>query len=152
MTEQWKPVTGYEGQYRVSDTGLVAGVTRKLVDGRTYKGRMLRPSGRKEGHTHVVLSHGAEKRTYQVARLVYTAFVGPIPTNHRVFFKDGDPKNNHVSNLALHVPCPNTDPKLEPRDKERIRALRNQGIALKEIASFFGVSDSFVSMVATVKR
>ncbi len=152
MTEEWKPVIGYEGQYRVSDTGLVAGVTRKLVDGRTYKGRMLRPSGRKDGHTHIVLSHGGEKRTYQVARLVYTAFVGPIPKNHYILFNDGDPKKNHVSNLALHVPCPNTDPKLEPRDKERIRALRNQGIALKEIASFFGVSESFVSMVATGKR
>ena len=44
-------------------------------------------------------SHKKNERTRLVHRLVYETWVGPIPDGHHVDHIDGNPANNHVSNL-----------------------------------------------------
>ena len=47
------------------------------------------------------LGHCGEQHTYQVHRLVVMAFIGDIPPGMVVNHKDGNPKNNNLSNLEV---------------------------------------------------
>lgn len=104
-TEQWKPVVGYEGLYEVSDHGNVRSLGRTVTkkNGQIYRrrGGPLKPrSGQK--YASVVL-YDAEGATWtvRVHRLVILAFVGPIPDGMLVRHYDDNPRNNHLSNLAI---------------------------------------------------
>ena len=46
-------------------------------------------------------AHGRERKVNSAAVLVWTAFVGEIPAQNWVQYKDGDPKNFALSNLYL---------------------------------------------------
>ena len=47
------------------------------------------------------------RKTFLVHRLVYEAFMGPIPKGMWVNHKDGNKLNNHISNLELTTPKQN---------------------------------------------
>lgn len=104
MTEQWKPVAGYEGIYEVSDQGRVRSLDRTIVyrDGRVWraKGKMLNPSRAKDGgYPVVVLSQHSKRAHHYVHRLVLETFVGPPPEGMECRHMDGNPENNTVENL-----------------------------------------------------
>lgn len=108
MDEEWRPVVGYEGNYEVSNFGGVRTVdhyVRSYVPNRGLSGqRMIRGRRRvwsydRIGRPIVSLSRNNEKCTKQVCRLVIEAFVGPCPRGMECCHNDGDPTNNHVSNL-----------------------------------------------------
>lgn len=88
-TEQWLAVPGYEG-YLVSDDGRVW--ARDL-------GRCLIPHASPKGYSLVTLSRQGERRKVRVHRLVLAAFIGPCPPGHVACHGDGNPANNHLSNL-----------------------------------------------------
>lgn len=100
MTEQWKPVPGWEGQYEVSDLGAVRSLPRRAWSTRgsgfwvNVKGRHVKAPIR-GGHPSVRLG-GEEER--QVRFLVLEAFTSPpyIGTPKHL---DGDPTNNSLANL-----------------------------------------------------
>ncbi|HFK1452850.1 NUMOD4 domain-containing protein [Bacillus wiedmannii] len=98
--EEWRPVVGYEGVYEVSNFGGVRGVTRKLEDGRTYKGR--RKSMRRHprtGHWRTNLSWGGKKKIYYIHTLVAKAFCENPKRLPEVHFKDGNLDNFSARNL-----------------------------------------------------
>lgn len=104
-TEEWRPVVGYEGLYEVSDHGRVRSVARVVVmrNGvpRPIRERLLKAHVKEYGHRSVALSKNGVEMTYGVHRLVLLTFGGPPPfpeaaTRHI----DGDPTNNHPSNLC----------------------------------------------------
>lgn len=103
--ERWLPVVGYEGLYEVSDHGRVRSVDRTIVgsDGvrQRHSGQMLvQGTNSTCEHRLVKLRSGHQRRVARyVHRLVLEAFVGPCPEGHEVCHNDGDPTNNHVSNL-----------------------------------------------------
>lgn len=68
---QWKPITGFEDRYSVSDEGKVWSLTRH---------RILKPAIDKYGYEKVGLSDGYKVHTRTVHRLVAQAFV-PNPDN-----------------------------------------------------------------------
>lgn len=86
----WKTIEGTNGEYQVSDTGLVK---------TTKSGRILRPTVSKPGYERVCLFKMDRERRYRVHRLVAMAFI-PNPDNlPQVNHIDGNKRNNHVSNL-----------------------------------------------------
>lgn len=99
MNENWKPVPGFEGFYEVSDLGRVKSMPRHDRRGRRVRGRLLSIATHPSGHQSVKLSRNGAYTKGKVHRLVLTAFVGPPPNGYEALHGDGNPANNHLSNL-----------------------------------------------------
>lgn len=98
MTEHWKDISGYEGLYSVSDTGLV----------KTHiYNKILKPIIQL-GYESVVLYRNKKCKAFKVHRLVAMAFI-PNPNNlSQVNHIDGNKRNNNVSNLEWCTAKQNT--------------------------------------------
>lgn len=96
--EIWRPVTGYENVYEVSDLGNVRrSLSEKPHDG-TYPGRMLRPFN-SYGYRRVILCSKNKTKKFFVHRLVAQAFI-PNPTNLPIInHLNFDRSDNRISNL-----------------------------------------------------
>jgi len=88
--ENWKDIDNYKGLYRVSDTGRVYSVRRKL---------MLRPGVVGIGYKQVVLKVRGNNKQYKVHRLVALAFCEKSPGCNIINHLNGDKLNNYASNL-----------------------------------------------------
>lgn len=106
MTEQWKPVPGYEGKYEVSDQGRVRSVDALVPYNHWRSGaRLLRlkrgkllPTQRINSGYLIVHMHKDNKREAKtVHRLVASVFVegGGREVNHH----NGDKTDNRATNL-----------------------------------------------------
>lgn len=101
--EQWKPVVGYEGQYEVSNTGLVRSIDRKVCGKNginiTKYGNIINPHIIKHGYLRVGLSKDNKRKNFLVHRLVAEAFI-PNPNKYPyINHKDENTSNNNVSNI-----------------------------------------------------
>lgn len=76
---RWKPISGYEGYYLVSDKGDVWSVRRK---------KMLAPKMQKTGYLRVALSVDGRVKNFSIHRIVALAFI-PNP--------EGKPTVNHIN-------------------------------------------------------
>lgn len=111
--EQWRPIEGFEGAYDVSDHGNVRSLPRIVVSkiGRKmpYGGHLMTGMPHRAGHLYVHLARvGRKVRVLPVHRLVLAAFVGPCPDGTEGCHWDGDPSNNHISNLYWGTKSQNT--------------------------------------------
>ena len=95
-SERWRPVTGYEEVYSVSDCGHVK---RKAAASGTRPGRVLKPDLNTHGYHVVVLSQKGRLQKQKVHRLVCAAFLGPCPDGHQVNHKSGVKTDNRLENL-----------------------------------------------------
>lgn len=93
MSENWKPVVGYEGLYEVSDLGRIA---RLLLSGQR---RVLRPISDGSGRQQVSLCRKAIRRARRIHHLVLEAFVGECPVGMVCCHGDGNASNNQLENL-----------------------------------------------------
>lgn len=92
MGEIWRDIDGYEGKYQVSNWGRVRNVKRNII---------IKPYLNHKGYEKVSLSRGTKGNTdkHRVHRLVALAFI-PNPNDlPQVNHKDGNKRNNSVSNL-----------------------------------------------------
>lgn len=105
---EWKAIRNYEGYYEVSDTGLVRGVDRIIVDknGKTFRHRgkemkLSQTKGRagSVGYLVVNLHKRGVSQVCLVHNLVASAFVKNPNNFPTVNHKDGDKTNNNVENL-----------------------------------------------------
>lgn len=101
----WKDVVGYEGIYEVSDTGLIRTHKDKTTYStrhntlRHWKQRILKdktPNGR---DARLALWKDGKEKYFLVHRIVAEAFILKVEGKECINHKDGNPKNNHVSNL-----------------------------------------------------
>jgi len=147
--------------YEVSEYGdLRLLVTRSnriagtILKGIITKGGYRQYSIRVEGRSVQVSSH----------REVLLAFVGPPPTpSHQCAHWDGDPSNNHYSNLRWATAAENTADKVRHgrhRNGHRrfteeqvleIRALRDSGKSYAQIREIFPVSKGNLSAIINRK-
>jgi len=103
--EIWKDVVGYEGLYEVSNRGRVrtkeGKVTHSRLHGvRVWKTRVLKEKNKKSRDVRVDLWKDKKAKTFLVHRLVAAAFLENDDLSKKcINHKDGNPKNNHVSNL-----------------------------------------------------
>lgn len=100
---EWRPVVGFEGFYEVNERGDVRGVPR-VVGAANGKTKMLRYRARMpyaviSGHLYVDLYRGRQRTKVAVHRAVLQAFVGPAPEGTEACHRNGNPTDNHVSNL-----------------------------------------------------
>lgn len=88
---KWKPVVGYEYEYRVSSGGEVFGIKRQ---------RLLAPVKNTQGYFWVGLWKNGKYKAWFIHVLVLEAFVGPRPSGGQArHTPDKNPANNHVKNL-----------------------------------------------------
>ena len=110
--EIWKPVTGFEEFYEVSNYGRVRSKDRerKLPFGRTgiQKGKILKQSLNSKGYLRVPLTDGNNKKYYFVHRLVGDAFVKNPKGFPVINHKDFNPLNNRAENLEWTTVLGNT--------------------------------------------
>jgi hypothetical protein len=100
--DNWTPIAGYEGLYRVSEAAQVFNITARAI---------VTPAIMR-GHVSVTLySRAGVKETLLLARLVLTSFDGPPPyRGARIVFKNGRPHDCRLSNLAWAQPQPSSPP------------------------------------------
>lgn len=166
-SEIWKPITGYEGLYEVSNFGNVRSLDIYDSMGRFRKGRLRKQQldGKKNYLTVMLSKKGVTKRVI-VHRLVAKEFVGnPLnlpEVNHKDECKtnnnadnlewcDHTYNNNYGSKLESFKGSKNPQAKLTETDVLEIRKLREQGQTLSSIAKQYNISESRVSTITNRK-
>jgi hypothetical protein len=110
--ETFKDIKGYEGVYQISNFGRVKSLRREFVNSRgqhrILEESFLKESPHKGGYVKVGLTVDGKTKTFNVHRLVASAFcekkIGNVEVNHI----DGNKKNNHYSNLEWVTRSENT--------------------------------------------
>lgn len=107
QTEIWKPISGYNGYYEVSNLGRVRSLTRKIerTDPKdstkkrlfTYKGKLVPFWITKKGYCRCTLNINGQKKNHLVHQLVAKEFIKN---------KESKPQVNHIN-------CIKTDNRIE---------------------------------------
>lgn len=165
-SEQWKPVVGYEGFYEVSNHGRVRAL---FCSSNFHKpGRILKPWVLKNGYVQVHLMKPGSKRAAKCIHiLVLEAFRGPAPENCESRHLNAVRFDNSVDNLAWGTHKQNMQDsvllgrmargerqgasKLNSQDVIDIRAMRQKGVSLREIAEMYNVHVSNVGYIVNRK-
>lgn len=145
----WKDVPGYEGLYQVDECGLV----RSLIywNGHSYRKRevpfILQQSNTTTGYKKVDLSCNGKRKSFKVHRLVASAFIDNPEHKPHVNHIDGNPLNNHVSNLEWCTQQENVAhalntglKKIKPILKEELVRMKGEGYTVLEMENELHVS------------
>lgn len=115
------------------------------------------------------LTPGGKRKVFMVHRLVYEAFVGPIPPTYWINHKDGVKHNNDINNLEAVTPSENhlhasrvlkrrylrgseaRQGKLGDKAVAIIRLLHSQGYSQSHLAEAFDVSQPAISSIINNK-
>lgn len=101
-SDEWKPISGYDGIYEVSIGGLVRSVKRKVWNGHAFvqlEERLLKPNTLSKGYLQVTLYNNRRRKCFQVHRLVASAFIENPDNLPQVNHINGNKKDNRVENL-----------------------------------------------------
>lgn len=93
--ETWKDVKGYEGLYKISNTGLVLSL-------HYYKGnrqQILKGGSDKDGYLQVVLCKNGKHKVFKIHRLVASHFIDNPDNLPQINHKDENKQNNYADNL-----------------------------------------------------
>ncbi|AOE43791.1 HNH endonuclease [Gordonia phage Bantam] len=108
MTEEWRPVPGWETHYQVSSAGNVRSIDRVIDDARGYqramRGKDLSPATHRDGYRFVNLRRGDEQLVINVRQLVAAAFLDhPLHDKSRIIVNrdESSPADDSVDNLKL---------------------------------------------------
>lgn len=104
MKERWLAIPGYEGWYEVSDAGRVR---RVRPAHNSHVGKIIAGGSNPVGYRIMRLCRLGVIRGFTTHALVMLAFVGPRPDGAQVNHKDGNKKNNRLSNLEYVTPAEN---------------------------------------------
>jgi hypothetical protein len=112
MTEEWRPIAGFEGSYEVSDQGRVRSLTRYIYclgnqKKRRLRGRIMQPRLSGRGYWAMALRLGNVQYQSLLHRLVCAAFNGPAPTDALCRHLNDDRLDNRAVNLAWGTPADN---------------------------------------------
>lgn len=156
ITEEFRPVNGYEGLYEVSDFGRVKSLDRYVVYPkggiRIFYGRLLSLS-KPKGYDRVTLIRNNKAITHFVHQLVAIAFISPRTkekpwVNHKNFIRDDNrPENlewvNSQENMDHQVnggrsPKGSKNPSAILTE-EQVREIKTCKMSFKEMSLKYGV-------------
>ena len=104
--EEWRTIKGL-GCYEISSNGRIRSLDKVVptVHGayRTIRGKILNPRLDSRGRYELVdlTNDSGMRNTFLLHRIVCEAFFGKIPTNMEVNHKNGDKRDNRISNLEI---------------------------------------------------
>lgn len=173
----WKPILKFNGEYEVSNTGLVRSTDKNILksNGKTYfrKSKILRPAKTKDGYLQVGISFQNKLSSHKIHRLVAVSFICGQENKTDVNHKDGNKLNNFVENLEwvtksentkhayennLKKPligCKNGMAKLTIDQVKEIRRIADSGgryYGRKELAKRFGISEARIKEIVTRRK
>lgn len=167
MQEEWRPVTGFEGLYEVSDKGRLRSLDHVSMTAnrwgpnkRRFPGRVLTLSIASTGYQQATLCDGEGGRCQKLLHwLVAEAFHGPRPHGKDVLHGDGNKLNCTKGNLRYGYPKENSEDAIEHGHQVRgerqgssrfteaqireIHALRGK-MFQRDIAIKFGTSRQYI--------
>lgn len=162
MNEEWRPVSGYEGLYEVSDLGRVRSLRRIVTMRREVPEMLLQTPINQDGYPRATLHRENSKQISEpVHRMVALAFLGPKSVNAQVCHRDGNPSNNRLENLYWGTAKTNhEDAKRHNRTKwgeakltwaevNGIRACVARGLSHRKTAARFGVEKATVTSIVS---
>lgn len=163
MEEVWLPVFGLDYGYEVSNLGRVRSTRERIYN---LPCRMLSQFPDRNGRWRVTLrgSHGEPKRNYYVHRLVAATFMCPTNGRDQINHIDGNPRNNHLSNLEWCTQLENQQharqtglvyqhggasvrARFTDEQAEEIREMRANGAAYEAIMARFPMAKSTCSYI-----
>ena len=168
MDKRWRPVTGWEEFYRVSELGEVVSLPRVTRQG-YFAGGPLTP-WLVAGYPVVRLSGGQGRRKIRAVHLlVLEAFSGPRPPGQEARHLDGVRAHCWLSNLAWGTHSENEMDKIqhgtgrqgEQHPLARLTAIQVQdirsryaagGVSQRALASMFGVGQMQISRIVRGER
>lgn len=107
LTEEWRPIPGYEGLYEASNMGRVRSSPGKVTSNqrfekRIWQSRVMKPKyprAKKRQDGRLSLWKDGKSKDYLVSRLVASAWLGIPADGMTVNHIDGNYNNNSVDNL-----------------------------------------------------
>lgn len=102
----WRDCPGWEGYYAASTDGDLKSLPRLVKNSRDngshlIAGKILTPGvNPKDGYLHYSFYKNGKLHTVKGHRMVLLTFVGPCPEGEEGRHLNGDPADNHVTNLA----------------------------------------------------
>jgi len=154
-------------EFEVSEFGDMRAITERYS---RPIGTVVKGHKQKEGYTMYNLVHpdehgrGAKKMHCSAHRMVLFAFIGPPPTDdHQAAHWDGNPANNHYSNLRWATAAENTADKMRhgthrqgnrrftEDDVIDIRARNKSGQSYNIICALYKTSKSNISSIINRK-
>jgi hypothetical protein len=102
LSEEWRPVPGWEAIYEASSRGRIRSVGRTVMRGghrMRVATRILRPNVHHSGYLRVVFSHDGLRSERLVHWVIALAFHGPRPEGMEVRHLNGNRADNRPANL-----------------------------------------------------
>jgi hypothetical protein len=164
--ELWRPISGFEGRYEVSNLGHIRSMSFSGTGG---KPRLLKQV-RRRANGYLFVGLGNPARYVFSHTLVADAFLGQRPDGAQVNHIDGEKTNNTAANLEYCSPVENmqharrlgllscrqgeknTRAKLTTADVLRARELVAGGAKQSVVAALLGVDQSAISRCVSGKR
>ena len=155
MREIWKDIEGYQGYYQISNYGRVKSLDRFRKNGSSgyiHKEKILKQSLTTTGYLKVELCINKFRKSMKVHRLVAKAFIDNPENKPDVNHKDGNPLNNHLSNLEWCTERENINHAINLGLKKTFKIERdalydlyvNRKLNPREIGSLYSVSHSTI--------
>lgn len=155
--EEWRDVVGFEGLYKVSNFGRIQTVKTGKIKEQTISKSDNRP--------YLSLWKNNKIKVCRPHKLVMEAFVSLRPEGLECCHNDGNPQNNHWSNLRWDTPKNNHADKVKHGTTnrgeqcgtakltlEQVRAIRQDTRLQRIIAAEYGVKDNTISRIKSFKR
>lgn len=114
LSEEWRPIPGFERTYEVSSFGSVRRLNSKFRRAHLMALGWTGPARRR--YQKVKLCQDGVQSVWLVHVLVMLAFVGPTPHGYEIDHLDNDPMNNRLDNLEYVT-----------RSEQQKRAYRRDG-------------------------
>lgn len=158
MKEEWKNIKGFEGKYKISNTGCIKsipyfiwkGLDKKTKIKTVAKIKIFKPSINKNGYYETVLVNGKKNKNVKIHRLVASHFLDNPESKKYIKHLDDNKLYNYYKNLEW---TNERSQKWKSRlTKNQIKEIYFYKGFLKDMVKKYNLSQSYVSDIRAGKR